>query len=338
MKKKIIGILVAVCLLATLLALTACYVSRPDTIENVAGTYKLAEFTRTPKAETEEEQNNPDARKEDIIKQKGIEAYLIVKADGRGYYIYKDNDKPLYAREVKITFDYDEDNKEQVKEIHYTWDTSITGDGYPGRGKEPLGVNFSKSSKQLTYYLPSWDGLLIKREYSQQVRYERISSKTDPTPYYSGKIPAYELANMDGIHVYNEGYYNDNAPYYYYLIDLNVVTMKANVCYLAKNADAQTVLSNVDVAYLTQSEEEAAAEGHSPNLILMIGTEKYEAYLGAPPYSFFKYIPATEETMDAYYYFNNFGRDKSMQELAQEIVDANTPAEESNVDNAEITE
>ena len=58
-----------------------------------------------------------EERTTDFIKTKGITAYFVVASKERGYYIYQDNDTALYAREAKLTFNYDEEETEKVEEI-----------------------------------------------------------------------------------------------------------------------------------------------------------------------------------------------------------------------------
>ena len=75
---------------------SGCYVVKGGNVKDVVGTYKLTTYSRTY-----DSTNSAHAgEKIDYIEQKGITAYLIVTESGEGYYIYKDNETPLYCEAV----------------------------------------------------------------------------------------------------------------------------------------------------------------------------------------------------------------------------------------------
>lgn len=334
MKKKITCVTLVITLLATLLLLAACYVSRPDKVENVVGTYKLIVFTHTlPASDPENPDADLDKRTTDFIKTKGITAYLVVKSDGKGYYVYKDNENALSAKEVLVTFSFDEDDNSRVKEIHYTSGGDYHGDDYPGKGKETLGVNFSKSSKIISYYLPSWNGNLIKRDHSQQVTYEKVSDAADLSYVneqlnVSLAVAPYETAKLDGIHVY-DGYTDERCDYNYFIVDLKAAEKKANVYYLEKTAEEQTTLTNLPFTYTIEGDKMTIKLGDS----ITFTTYYSDAY---PPAYIQKVIPATEENgTDEYFYFSIHGRTQTIPEIVAEIESAHQPVEETPEENGE---
>ena len=334
MKKKLTAVLIAVCVLAMACMLTACYISRPDTEENVLGTYKLSVYTQVKQATDPE---NPDKdleeRTTDFIKTKGITAYFVVASKERGYYIYQDNDTALYAREVKLTFNYDEEETEKVEEITYTSGGDYHGDDYPGKGKESLGVNFSKSKKILSFYLPVWNGNLIKRDHSQQVTYEKVSDVADLSYVneqlnVSLAVAPYETAKLDGIHVY-DGYTDERCEYNYFIVDLKAAEKKADVYYLEKTAEEQTTLTNLPFTYTIEGDKMTIKLGDG----ITFTTYYSDAY---PPAYIQKVIPATEENgTDEYFYFSIHGRTQTIPEIVAEIESAHRLVEETPEENGE---
>ena len=193
MKKIVICVAAAVVAVMMALSLTACYNSaHPASMSQLVGTYELETYKiGTPK--TEEELSKKQSEDEsnfnytDKIQEKNITCYLVVKDDGTGYYVYGDKDTALYAKEVKIFYSYNEEEKDKVKEIKYTAGTPHNGDDYPGCGEEPLGVN--AKTKTLNYYLGTYDAGKVfgSRKYTQQVTYKKVSDKTDLS-YVAGKV------------------------------------------------------------------------------------------------------------------------------------------------------
>ena len=171
--KKTALVIISVTIFALTLALGGCYISNPADMDELIGTYQLTAYTRRPKnAEAEDENATIN-----MIDEYGITAYLIIKSDGFGYYVYKDNDEEVEAYSIKINYSYDEENSDEIKEIHYDDGAYSSGEAFPGKGKETLGLNFKKKSKRLTYFVPSSD--LFKRDYSQSVEYTKVDDATD---------------------------------------------------------------------------------------------------------------------------------------------------------------
>ena len=271
MKKKFL-LLATLSLFVILSAvvLSACYVSNPATLDNVVGTYELDTYTRTPKADGETTYDSIN-----MIEKYGIKAYLVLKENGRGYYVYKDNETPLYAKEIIVTYKYDSD--ELVESIYYNAGVSDKGDGYPGKGEEDLGVNFKKKRKRLAYNFPAIKIGAIDRQFSQTVHYEKVSDKTDLS-YVKGKlgnvsVAPYEVQNLTGVHVF-DGTYSDDKEYLYYIIDMNVTDKKATV-YSKKKGEEGVVNANVEVNYVIPKSADAGE-----NIKITVGDKSYEAAYG----------------------------------------------------------
>ena len=121
---KRIAIVVAMVMVAALCmaAFTSCYVSKPAALKNVVGTYRLTTYTHTYSVE----QEGADEKTQEVhnlLEERSIEAYLVVRDDGTGYYVYREGDETT-ARSVKITYQYDDEKPSLVKEISYTTGTT----------------------------------------------------------------------------------------------------------------------------------------------------------------------------------------------------------------------
>ena len=172
MKTKWVAAVLVLTMALGALGLTACYPSKPGTMRDLTGTYQLSAYTRSYDGETDQEGQTVA---HDLIEERGVKAYLVVNGDGTGLYVYQDNNTAPSARLVHIQYTYDEDDASLVKEIVYTNGTSDSGDGYPGKGTEKLGLNFKRKTKDLTYTMPAVFG----RKYSQTVRYTKVADAVD---------------------------------------------------------------------------------------------------------------------------------------------------------------
>ncbi|MCR5741771.1 MAG: hypothetical protein K6G38_04890 [Gammaproteobacteria bacterium] len=179
---KIKKIFLSLILIALCLSLTSCYASKPGSLKQLVGTYELTKYNRHDSDTTEETEADYN-----MILKNNIVAYLIIKDNGTGYYVYQDYDTDLYAVEVTIKYNYDDEDPDLVKEIIYSaFDSNKsihTEDKYPGSMNETLGLNFKLFSKTLnnTYYA------VFGRDYSQSVSYKKVSSKSDLS-YASKKL------------------------------------------------------------------------------------------------------------------------------------------------------
>ena len=222
MKKRWKILPIFVLIVFGILALCAC---QPGKAEEVEGTYELTVFTRSfpdKMPEVEEGQTPPEQTftSHDYMTEAGVKAYLVIKQDGTGYSVYTDNVTPLRVRTISVTYTKDSDDSTKISMVNYneglinTTAVSRATDDIPGYGKESLYVNARSSGVTLTRSEPYYQGILIKRNYSQVVTYTKISGKTDLS-VVSEKVnktlvaPTYELQGLDGKLVV-EGLYGDS--------------------------------------------------------------------------------------------------------------------------------
>lgn len=121
MKKRILSVLTAVMLLL-LVILPGCYFTNPQKMKNLKGTYELTSYTRTA--------GNTNAVT-DYLEKYGYVEYLIVTGTSTGYLVHKDNNTEAYAMEVRLAYEYDEEDSSLVAYVTYT----INEDSQPRANK-----------------------------------------------------------------------------------------------------------------------------------------------------------------------------------------------------------
>ena len=259
MKKHALLIAFIALILCVPFVMTACYVSNPAPLKDIVGTYELTTFNIGSIDEKDAEGN---AVSHDQIKENGAVGYLVIKADGTGYQVYKDKNNPLRVLEIKITFNYDGEEAEKVNNIEYTsgitYSTKETlSNGKPQspiNGREKLGVNFKAFNKKLTFNNPA----VFKSTISQNVVYKRVNKATDLSYVQKqiGQTPAalpYDVAGLNGWIEDGNALYNND--YVYYFAKLDVAKKKADIYYALKEDDGQArQKTDVDFTYTAKNE------------------------------------------------------------------------------------
>ncbi len=281
MKKIIVLLLCAAVIVCLCASFAGCYISKPDTMEHLVGTYRLESYTRTPKNSDSE----TETQSIDMIKDKGITAYLIVKSDGTGYYAYKDDSTPAYARSINIEYTYDGEKSDSVEKIRYDDGYDHTGDGYPGKGYEVLGLNFTKREKKLSFTMPA----VFKRDYSQSVRYEKVSDTTDLS-YVSEKMGGNLKATEFGLNGLSTLSAYDKTDCVYFIYDIRATEKKADLYYALKSDEVPHVERDLTVSWKKEKNQDNIDVIH-----VTIGDITYTRYIPMTNYLFY-YEPATETT------------------------------------------
>lgn len=227
MKKVILSILILVFGLSLFTSFTAC---TPDKMEKIVGTYKLVTDTRT-KYQQETVDN---------IEKYGREAYIVLTGGERGYYVYKDNETPAFAREVKL--EYYKNDKGQVSTVCYMLKT--------GEKSKTFNVDSKK------------DVSLVSRWYSANklmdaydLTYKKISDATDLTAVKKncGDLPVFGY----GLYEYNSTFYAEIESQYqknfnkyiykYFAIDSSKCT--ATMYYALKSDKTAVVKTDLTVTF-----------------------------------------------------------------------------------------
>lgn len=323
MRKTLIVCLAVIIGVALMLSLTACYISNPGKMSQLAGTYELSVYKiGTPKTEAELSQKQSEDESNynytDKILQKEIICYLVVKDDGTGYYVYGDKDTPLTAKNVKIYYQYDSDEADKVKEIRYTVGIAHSGDDYPGCGEEPLGVNIK--SKTLNYYLGTYTLGKLSRKYTQSVTYKKVDKATDLS-YVEKKlnkkfsVAAFETNGLTGLFNMDIAYM-EGPEYIYYGIDLDLGKGTADVYYALKSDETPREIKGLTASYVVGEPQEYGQVA----MTITVGEDVYEATYFVPvndAYNYSNNMVATgfaknvyedggngEKTITASYYFS----------------------------------
>lgn len=219
MKKRLAFILAALTLLCALCCvLCAC---NPAKLSKITGTYELSIYSK---------QANSSAEVQNLIEERGIKAYLVIRDDGKGYFVYEDNDYTLSAREVMLDYTYSSDEPEKVMSITISdkkeWSNNKIG------WHNTLRVNYQGRRECYLTYQKLAVGSLSPQ--SGTTTYTRVSKATDLS--YAQKQLATSLTPLENtpkatLHGMYQMYYSDNEAneYAYRFVDIDVITGNATI-------------------------------------------------------------------------------------------------------------
>ena len=233
--KKILGIISGIIFS---LFLVGC--SNGYTMDKVTGTYKLTKYIY--------DYFDSSIKDEDIKEKNNIEAYLVVTGEKYGYYIYKDNDRKIDAKEVLLTYKYDSTDEAKITGIEYSLEISELKYGVPGGFKEALKLD-DKSLYSKT------EGSSSKGHYYQRVEYEKINKDTSlksleekletNIPYIS-----YPMYKMNAAFIFSCARADeDRHPYLYYVLLIDGYKMEATIYYALKSDKEDVVVENIEIKY-----------------------------------------------------------------------------------------
>lgn len=217
--------------------LAACgtmYHSKAGTMQDMIGTYQLTTY----------KQKDDDGNEIDRIKQLHVQAYMVVGADGHGYYYYQDDTTPYWYDTTLIRYTKDNENSNLYKAIQVTKgvsdrDTKIDRQK-PGNGYEPQ-MGFNVNTKTFNYSIsddrhprytyPSYYTNVVYTKISNDTSLNKVARETHRT---LDPLPIYELKNLDGVLVYRTGNHQDNPEYQKYqycVVDFDAVNRTADLYY-----------------------------------------------------------------------------------------------------------
>ncbi|MBR1747561.1 MAG: hypothetical protein IJ735_05045 [Clostridia bacterium] len=300
MKKLFSALMILTVVALGVLGLCAC---QPAPVGDVVGTYELTKFTRSYPDKMPEAEEGQDAPEQtyttrDYIKEYEMKMYLVVGKDGVGYTVYQDKDTPLTLRTVRIEFTKDSDDANKISRVEYS-DKVTNNSGAPIPEKS-LYVNAGKEM-QLKKDDPIYNGILIKRDYSQDILFTKVSSATDLS-FVSDKTGkelvglAYELQGLDGLLAAYGLYGDERSDYVYYAIRFDAANLTAKRYYRTKTADRGTE-ETVSVTYMT---------GEDNKLLFTIGDlETYTYYYAGSGSPTSLFCDGTEERSGLGFYHTN---------------------------------
>ena len=144
-------------------------------MEDLEGTYKLTSFTYTPKYERKEGYT-PTER--DYVNGESFlyEDYLVITGESTGYYAHKDASGQTYVKEVKLSYEYDTEDSDEIEYVTFEDALSSSNDIEVNRlGVNGDVLNYTKSAYDYTTLITQVD----MRSESVSVRWEKVSDDTD---------------------------------------------------------------------------------------------------------------------------------------------------------------
>ncbi len=238
--------------LATVLALlilsaavlNSCYVIKSGKMNKIEGTYQLTSYSG----------------KGDYLIERGIVMYMVIRADGTGYYAYKDNTTEPYIAELRCRFtqDTEEAGKYSYVEIDF------------GNGEyHNLGIHAPTwgKSTNLNSQKPVWKpiewGKPLEIDYNISVDFLRVDNATDLSYINEefGKAPTlpYGAKKYDGTYKLEGVFVNDKSPdvatvpdnpYVYYYVTFDFVNRTAQIYNMSKSNEITSTVRISDIALL----------------------------------------------------------------------------------------
>lgn len=241
--KRILSLsMVLFLILSTAAVFSGCYMIESEKMSKVEGTYELTSYSG----------------QENYMEQREMKLYVVIRADGTGYYAYKDKDKEPHIAELKCSFEADLEEGGKYSYIHLDF----------GNGETPtkLGIKAAglfKISTKLNVTTLKWKDVsdLSQGTYSVNVTFTRVSKATDLSYVYEqfGKydtIP-YGIISCDGLYeissLYNKttGSYSTATNYVYSYLDLDIINRIAKVWVMTESYPVQREFS-FDLEYELQ--------------------------------------------------------------------------------------
>lgn len=146
-------------ILSTVTVLSGCYITRSAKMKYVEGTYELTAYSGNG----------------DWLTEREIKLIMVIRADGTGYYGYKDFDTEPFISELRCRFvsDPEKSGKYQFVEIDFR------GDGQYHK----LGINADWNNQTLNSQTPVWKplqwGELPEIDYHVNVGFRRVDRAKD---------------------------------------------------------------------------------------------------------------------------------------------------------------
>jgi len=253
--KKTKGLLILLLALSLLIMSVGCYAVSGQEMDDVKGTYKLTRYTRINKYERKEGYTPKTINYIEDEEYK-YEDYLIVTGNNKGYYVHKDAKNSAYAKEVTLTYEYDQEDSSNVEYVIFNDALTVN---------ETSGVNrLGVSGKALNYSKPAFDytELITKRPMRSEdisVRWEKVDDATDLSYAESklGNIKVYDYHGFAARGIYSFGNAIETSTgnvidseyhYCYYVIDTakNVNTVK--IYYALKDAPTEHLTKNATIS------------------------------------------------------------------------------------------
>lgn len=187
-KRRVVSCAMLVILIFSLFSLCGCYVVNSGKMKNVEGTYLLTKYST----------------RKDHIEVDGVTLYIVIRADGKGYYAYKDNDTSLYFSPLRCRYTSDTE-----KSGYYSYvDIDFTGDGE----WQTFGIDSRTFEKRLNSSKNVYKGNIFEGtwgvDYTISVGFDRVSKATDLSyikkALGEADILPYGVSRLSGAYEFNQ--------------------------------------------------------------------------------------------------------------------------------------
>ena len=224
--------LVLILILSTTV-LSGCYVVNSGKMSKVEGTYMLTHYSGDG----------------DRLTERGITMYMVIRADGTGYYAYKDNNKAAHISELRCRFTQDEEEPGKYSYVEID---------FYGRGEyEKLAINArlfesTNLNSQTAVWKPIVWGEMPEIDYYVNVDFTRVDKATDLSFI---KEQFGDLTVLpQGAHKYHGTYsfntlaggdYSDvegnipPSPFVYFYVDIDIYASKGKAYYMLKSDEVE---------------------------------------------------------------------------------------------------
>ncbi len=254
--------LVLILILSTTV-LSGCYVVNSGKMSKVEGTYMLTHYSGDG----------------DRLTERGITMYMVIRADGTGYYAYKDNNKAARISELRCRFTQDEEEAGKYSYVEID---------FHGRGEyEKFAINSrlfesTNLNSQTAVWKPIVWGEVPEIDYYIDVDFTRVSKATDLSYIKEnfGDVPQLPLGamNYDGTYKLVNIIANDKSPvgaeipkndFVYYYADFDFVNGNAKIRTMNKSNEITSVATLNDLSIAFENGNYVITAGGKSNMSIV---------------------------------------------------------------------
>ncbi len=230
-------------LILSVAVLSSCYVVKSGKMNRVEGVYKLTTYSG----------------KTNYLEERGIEMYMIIRADGGGYYAYKDNDTAPYISELRVSYESDPEESGKYSYVNI----KFTGSDDPAHlavYAPTFDFNTNLNSQKPVWKPIVW-GETPEIDYYIDVDFTRVerSTELDALKELFGDAPLlpYDAKRYDGTYKLErivtppESAETPENPYVYYYVTLDFVAGTAKIYNMKKDDEitSTATLNDLSVSY-----------------------------------------------------------------------------------------
>lgn len=223
--------------------LSSCYIVKSGKMNKIEGTYQLTTYSG----------------KTNYLEERGIEMYMIIRADGGGYYAYKDNDTAPYISELKVSYESDPEESGKYSYVNI----KFTGSDDPAHlavYAPTFDFNTNLNSQKPVWKPIVW-GETPEIDYYIDVDFTRVerSTELDALKELFGDAPLlpYDAKRYDGTYKLDSILMTSDTaempenPYVYYYITLDFVAGTAKIYNMRKDNEitSTATLNDLSVSY-----------------------------------------------------------------------------------------